>query len=395
MHLGFVSYEFPPDTGQGGIATYTKEVAATFARLGTEVDVFVGSPIRGGVERLASNHRIHYIQCRSRAAFIRTSPEYIRGIHQMMAFDGIECPEYGAEAQFIRPQLPDVPLWIKLHTPAYLVKQLNDRYYDRLLWRRIKHMIRPYQKERDPEYTTLRVADRILAPSVSMRAIAIRDWQLDPDRVLTVPNPYHPSESFTSIELPDGSPTVIYIGRLETRKGVWNLAKAIPQILKQVPNAKFIFLGKDSCGPHRERSMKRVLQGILKNCLDRVEFLDAVPLEEVPRTIARASIAVFPSLWENFPNVCLEAMAAGRAVVASKEGGMMDMLAPSNGGLFIDPNDPNSIVSGLLELLQDPNRIREMGERNRMRAVGYYGKALACELFDVYRRLCFGVKDER
>ena len=389
MHLGFVSYEFPPDTGQGGIATYTKEVANAFARMGTEVDVFVASPTRTGVERLAPNHRIHFIQCDSREAFIRLSPERIRSIHQIMAFDGIEFPEYGAEARFIREALPDVPVWIKLHTPAYLVKQLNDRYYDRSWWRKIKKWIRPYQKEKDAEYNTLKIADRILAPCDSMRSIAIRDWELDPEKVWTVPNPYQPSESFTSIDLPDGSPTVIYVGRLETRKGVWNLAKAIPQVLKQIPEARFIFLGKDSRGPHRQRSMKKLLQRAMAGCLDRVEFIDAVPLEDVPKQMARASIAVFPSLWENFPNVCLEAMAAGRAIVASKEGGMAEMLTPCNGGVLVDPNDPTDIANGLIELLRDPVSLREMGARNRERVVTYYGKALTGELFDIYRKLSF------
>jgi glycosyltransferase involved in cell wall biosynthesis len=120
-----------------------------------------------------------------------------------------------------------------------------------------------------------------------------------------------------------------------------------------------------------------------------VEFIDAVPLEEVPRMLERASVAVFPSLWENFPNVCLEAMASGRAIVASKEGGMVDMLSPSQGGVFIDPNDPQEIANALIELFNHPDRIRQMGERNRHWATQYYGKELVRELFDTYRKLCF------
>jgi glycosyltransferase involved in cell wall biosynthesis len=135
--------------------------------------------------------------------------------------------------------------------------------------------------------------------------------------------------------------------------------------------------------------MKQLLLTELGDFADRVEFIDAVPLEEVPRVMARASIAVFPSLWENFPNVCLEAMAAGRAVVASKEGGMVDMLTSSDGGLFVDPEEPNEIANGLLTLLRDPQRVRAMGERNRTRALEYYGNTLVGELFDVYRTLSF------
>lgn len=388
MHLGFVSYEYPPDTGQGGIATYIEQVSGLLASRGAEIDVVVASPTRSGVLRLSPTLRLHLISCSSRAEFIRRSPETLASIHARFPFDGIECPEYGAEARFIREQLPSVKLWIKLHTPAYLVKRLNDRYYDQGFLRRIKKLWKPYRKEKDPEYIALQIADRILAPCDSMRQIALTDWELSPDRVMTVPNPYRVGESFSGIDLPDGSPTLIYAGRLETRKGVWNLAKAIPRVLQQMPEARFIFLGKDSRGPLRQRSMKQVLLQELGACADRVDFIDAVPLEEVPRVLARASVAVFPSLWENFPNVCLEAMAAGRAVVASNQGGMVDMLTPADGGVFIDPDNPSDIADTLLSLLRHPDRIRAMGMRNRERALQYYGNKLPAELLETYRRLC-------
>lgn len=389
MHLGFVSYEYPPDTGLGGIATYVQQVSAALSGLNVEVDVFVGSPHRSGVERLRPHYRIHYLRCSSREEFIRLSPEQLRIIHGIMPFDGIECPEYGAEASFIRSKLPGVRLWVKLHTPSYLVKRLNDHYYDRLFWRRLKNSFNPYQKEKDPEYLALQEAHRVIAPCTSMRDIAIHDWQLDPDRVWTVPNPYKPPAALTQLDLPDGSPTAIYIGRLETRKGVWNLAKAIPLVLKQQPDARFIFLGKDSQGPRRQRSMKRLLIATLGQASASVSFIDAVPLEQVPSILSRASVAVFPSIWENFPNVCLEAMAAGRAIVASNQGGMVDMLGPAEGGVFVDPESPASIANALLELFRDPSRIQAMGARNRERTIQYYGKKLIGELFDTYRKLCF------
>ena len=390
MHLGFVSYEYPPDTGQGGIATYVQQVTDLLAARGVEIDVVVASPTRSGVIRLAPTLRLHFITCTSRADFIRHSPETLASIHAQFPFDGIESPEYGAEARFIRGKLPQVKLWIKLHTPAYLVKRLNDRYYDQRLFRRIKIFLKPYRKSSDPEFLALHAADRVLAPCASMRQMAIADWDLPADRVLTVPNPYKAGAAFAEIEWPDGSPTVIYAGRLETRKGVWNLAKAIPMVLQQLPGARFIFLGKDSRGPLRQRSMKQVLLQELGVYADRVEFIDAVPLEEVPGVLARASVAVFPSVWENFPNVCLEAMAAGRAVVASNQGGMVDMLSPADGGIFIDPENPTEIADALLSLLRHPERIRAMGMRNRERALQYYGNSVPAELLETYRRLCFG-----
>jgi len=65
------------------------------------------------------------------------------------------------------------------------------------------------------------------------------------------------------------------------------------------------------------------------------------------------------------------------------------MLTSSDGGLFVDPEEPNEIANGLLTLLRDPQRVRAMGERNRTRALEYYGNTLVGELFDVYRTLSF------
>ena len=58
--------------------------------------------------------------------------------------------------------------------------------------------------------------------------------------------------------------TVLYIGRLETRKGVYNLAKAIPEVVKKIPDVRFVFLGKDSRGVFREKSMKKAPHSAFK-----------------------------------------------------------------------------------------------------------------------------------
>jgi glycosyltransferase involved in cell wall biosynthesis len=262
---------------------------------------------------------------------------------------------------------------------------LNDYYYNKSPLRRLKNIVGlKYRRSRDPEYKAIKEADFIISPSHSLKNIVSERWNIDPSKIYHAPNPYFPSEQLQSIPTTSGSENILYIGRLETRKGVYNLARAIPLVLKSFPNSKFTFLGKDSRGPRREKSMLTVLKQIIGESHSNVSFLDYVPLTEVPSIIAKADICVFPSLWENFPNVCLEAMTAGKSIVASKNGGMVDMLQDNKGGVLVDPHEPSDIANGIIQLLSDSNFRNEAGKRNREKAVRYYGGDLTDELVQLY-----------
>ena len=107
---------------------------------------------------------------------------------------------------------------------------------------------------------------------------------------------------------------------------------------------------------------------------DRIEFIDHVPLSDIPLWLEKTDICVFNSLWENFPNVCLEAMSAGRGIVASKNGGMYEILHDIHGGEFVNPYNPIEIESALIKLLQNPDERMAMGDRCRNKVIEFYAK---------------------
>jgi glycosyltransferase involved in cell wall biosynthesis len=385
MRIAFVSYEFPPDTGVGGIATYVRQIASLFSELKISVEVICASPTRTGTVLENQYLSITRIQCESTEQFRKLSPLVVAERHAARPFDLIEVPEYGAEGLYMKAKLPNVPLVTKLHTPRFLIKELNDYYYDKSPLRKLKNIVGlRYKRSKDPEYKAIKETDFIISPSRSLIKLVSERWNIDPSKIHLAPNPYFPSEHLQSITPTTGSENILYIGRLETRKGVYNLARAIPLVLQSFPNARFTFLGKDSRGPRREKSMLTVLKQIIGEGLANVSFLDFVPLTEVPSIIAKADICVFPSLWENFPNVCLEAMTAGKSIVASKNGGMVDMLQDNNGGVLVDPHEPADIANGIIQLLSNPTFQYEAGKRNRQKAVGYYGGDLTSELVQLY-----------
>ena len=156
-------------------------------------------------------------------------------------------------------------------------------------------------------------------------------------------------------------------------------------MLAQVPDTKFIFLGRNDRGPWRKETMKDVLLRNLKGHESHIEFIDQVSLPEVYRLLEQTKVCVFPSLWENFPNVCLEAMAAGKGIVASRSGGMKEMLEPVNGGVLINPHNVAELADAITTLLLDDTKRNAMGERSRKRVVDYYAQALPEQLITLYK----------
>ena len=153
-------------------------------------------------------------------------------------------------------------------------------------------------------------ADEFVSPSLELGNILIRKWGLDKTKISHVPYPYVPSEKLLKISVETHTNIITFIGRLEMRKGVLDLARAIPLILRHYPDAKFRFVGSAEHSPQRNLDMRQYLERMLQNNSRLVEFISHVPFDAIPNVLAETDICVFPSLWENFPCVCLEAMAA-------------------------------------------------------------------------------------
>ena len=387
MRICLISYEYPPDTGIGGIGTYMYQLSKSLEKRKIETEVICATGKKSYTEIQGDYLTISRINCNSREQFRVLAPPMAKKRFDIKKFDIIECPEYGADGLHIKEILPDVPLVIKLHTPRFLIKQINDFYYNQLLWRKVKSKFSGgYNYKNDPEYQAALKADILLSPSHSLKEIIASRWKIPGEKIIFLPNIYNPSPQLLNISAGSQSKTILYIGRLETRKGVYNLAKAIPLVLKRIPDAHFIFLGKDSQGPQRERSMKAVLQKELGSFTGNVSFVDHVPMDEIPAYLSQAHTCVFPSLWENFPNVCLEAMAAGRNIVASENGGMKDMLEDISRQQLVNPHDVVLLANNIIASLQN-NITSTIGVQNRKKIVQEYGEKVIDRIIQLYQSL--------
>ena len=391
MRIAFISYEAPPDTLVGGIGTYVGQAARTLARRGHEVEVFTASP-KAASTLDENGYLTHRVQCsqafEDRMAFPELVGQLFAERHARAPFHVLEGAEFLAEARVAKKLVPDIPLVIKLHMSMTYIRQLN-RPPIPVTWkikRAIKSVLQPLLQlerwrveEKEFDFASLELphlleADEITAPCRAVADITARMWHLDRSKMFEVPNIFVPPASLLEIPVETTTNTVGYMGRLEHRKGVIDIAHAIPLILKRFPNTRFLFAGASLDSPAPGVNMEDYMKGIIGPGLRQVTFLGKVAPGEIQKVYGAMDIAVFPSLWENFPNTCLEAMAAGRGVVGSSAGGMAQQLDDGNAGILIRPKRPREIADAVCRLLENPDLRKNLGRKARARVLAEYGE---------------------
>jgi glycogen(starch) synthase len=391
MKIAFVTFEYPPDTAYGGIAAYMAHAARVLHSRGHTIEVFTASPHRSGSEQEAGV-TVHRVRESVPLRFGEAIAPVFAARHREVGFDVLEGPEYHADARGAVREVPDIPLVITLHTPSSHLLKLNA--YEPSTVRRVRsylgvlaHGSRPHwgyppEQEGYREYVSrvapierahARDADEIVSPSRALGARLIAEWRLDPHRVVTIPFSFQPSDALLRIPADTRTNVITFLGRLERRKGVLDLARAIPHILARFPGARFRFIGGAEGSPVPSVDMRTYLERELSAHSESVEFTGQVPRERIPDVLTSTDIVVLPSLWENFPFACLEAMTAARGVVASNAGGMADMLDGGCAGRLVPPRNPGALARAVLELLTNPEERIALGRAARERVATVYG----------------------
>jgi glycogen(starch) synthase len=174
-----------------------------------------------------------------------------------------------------------------------------------------------------------------------------------------------------------GGPTgVLFLGRLHRQKGVDTLIRALPLL---PPDATVMLVGD---GP--ERAALRRLAADL-GVADRVTVTGFVPHGMVPGLLAGADVVVMPSRYEELGTALVEAMAAGRPVVASRVGGIPELVRDGVDGLLVQPDDPAALAKAITRVLANPVLAAELGASGRARVAGHHWAALAGRVLGVYR----------
>jgi len=165
---------------------------------------------------------------------------------------------------------------------------------------------------------------------------------------------------------------VLYVGRLEKRKGILDLFRAIPVVLQAIPEVQFIIAGQDNSthdGFLRRTGMDYPTYFAHRygSYASRVEFKGMVSDEALQSLYQSCDLFVAPSLYESFGLIYLEAMNYAKPVIGCHAGGIPEVVEHGVTGLLVDPGAPKALAEAILTLLRAPARLREMGLAGRQR----------------------------
>lgn len=405
MRVCLVSRELAPFFG-AGIGVYASGAAAAWRDGGHETHVLTAA--RSGLDASAfPGVALHAAGERSHATPAPApGTEYLhhawavhsvlRRLHRRHPFDYVEFPDYWAEGYYAlrsartSGDYAGAVLGVRLHTPTRFCRELNDESPDPAA---------PGLEE--CEESAMAAADVLLSPTRSLldraraallarelspppgevvrypfdAAAAVRDLSAPALRPHAAPSPADESPR-TSPESRNAPRRVLFLGRLERRKGVELLVSAAAAMLDSGLDAEFLLVGGDtSTGPGGTSMLSRLRALAARH--DRIRFEPARPRHALGALIRSSAVCCFPSLWENFPNVCLEAMSLGACVVGSDAGGMGEIIEDGVSGLLFRTGEAADLRRALHGALGDealrtrlgraaPARVRELCDPARI-----------------------------
>ena len=411
MRIGFFVWEYPPEL-VGGLGTYAEYITREFVELGNDVSVFTLNPgdlktreILRGVEvhrpliADASNVFPMFVidDLKKWGTNIRLFNDiFIYNILSATKFiNGLIKKEgYTFDVVCVHDWLSSIAgLIIKNETKIPVVFHVHSTEWGRSGGQGssvVSHL----------EYATAQKADRIVTVSHTMRDDLTRHgWSQSKISVVwngVDPERYNPKEcreeDVEKIREKYGIPKdwkmLLFLGRLTWVKSVRNLLQAMPMVFSEYPKTKLVILGKGEEQRDIVETAERL--GIKDKIIYRFEF---VPEDERILHYAAADLCIFPSVYEPFGIVSLEAMSMAKPVVVGAQGvvGFREQVVssgPDQNGVHVNGGDPADIAWGIKEVLKDSERAKRWGENGRKRVLEFFTWRKAAEqTLEIYKTL--------
>lgn len=383
LNICLISREFPPDTAFGGIATFSLDTALMLRSRGHHVTVFSQS--------LGPSHVLEYqglivhkIQIPRFFSSYNNLPIFILAFntvvmsevircHRNQPFDLIDVPDHLAEGLFSTLFL-DIPVITRLHTPYSLIVEMGlNNYKKGLSFFLIKMMEKIALSRSAVLYAPCADIVRLSKNLLSFGPVPVEIFGYPLDLTLFSPQP---------TEIHDGPLRILFIGRLEQRKGIETIVEAFPKVFSACPDARLTLLGNDTPNINGFSSVKEYLKYSFAKaqCVENVDFSGHVPLDQLPAFFRCHDIVWIPSMYDNYPLICLEAMACGKAVIVSNAGGLPEIVRHRETGLIFEKGDSGSLAKLTLELFYDSGLAAQLGQNARKYTLAH------CSLESIYDR---------
>lgn len=397
MRICLISTEFAPFHGWGA-GTYASLMSKALAQAGHEVHVLTwDAAILDRAAALRPGVQFHAIQWDRSPTGLPGYPSHpvrhamgvydtLRELHARHRFEYIEYPDFGGEGHFVGRakrtlgEFSDAVIGVRLHASVEWLMQLN----------KTERVGKDWVYNRHIEAQAIRDADIAIAPSRAMIEVVRRQLGANlgastgrAGRVIrVVHNPFDSSllGQDDSQDAADhagantnGTPVILCVGRIAHQKGTHVLVEAALRLMATGRDVRVRIMGGDTpTGPLGQSMLGELRKMIPQRWVERFEIRDDQhPRHILLEEIRKAAVCVYPSLWENFPYACAEAMASGATVLGSDGGGIPEMIEDGVSGLLFRSEDAADCAEKLDRLLDDaalrqnlaraaPQRIRQL-----------------------------------
>jgi glycogen synthase len=270
-------------------------------------------------------------------------------------------------------KLFDIPLVVTLHS----LEPLRP-------WK--EHQLgRGYVVSSWAEAAAVEEAGRIIAVSAQMRDDILAHFRVDPSRVVVLHNGVDAS-AFRRTERRDAldrhgvrAPYVLFVGRISEQKGIFPLLEAAAHF---PPDVELVLCAASPDTPEIEARLAAAVAG-----RPRIRWINAMlPHDDVVQLYSHAALFVCPSVYEPFGLINLEAMACGAAVVASRVGGIPEVVVDGETGILVPQGEPGALAAAVCALCGDPERAARFGAAGRRRVEAAFSwERIAERTLAVYR----------
>jgi len=271
---------------------------------------------------------------------------------------------------------------IGMGMPAFLARKLLRKPY--VVWGRGSEVYLPWLYKKPISKLVMRSASAVIALTEDMkgeiqkicnREVSVIPNGIDLDRFQNL------SSRGKGLKVNSAEKLILFVGGLKPTKGIEYLIQAMSSIRQSETKAKLLLVGQ---GEEKEG-----LEHLAKNLdlSNYVRFTGGIPNTEVPEYMAASDVFVLPSLSEGFPNVILEAMASGLPIVATRVGGLPEIIKEGNNGFLVEPKNPQQLAEKVLLILKDKELRKRISKNNEEKAKGYSWESIVDRLEKVYQTI--------
>ena len=381
MNIGLFSPNYPGVTGDGGIGTYTRELAIAFRAAGHNVAVLTGGQKRG--QTMSEGVPIDIIEPRFIPVLGSMLPGVVPSIR--VGRKALQLVDTAKLEIFEFPNWEGMGLWFALRRRVPLVVRLSTSSAES---QAIDAIQKTWSSRSDVarEAMQSRLADALVTHSRAHRTVMAQELGVPESRITVIPLGVEVQPGFVKNVAQRETRKVVFLGRLERRKGVLELLKAVPLVVAEVPSARFLLIGPDRPHCPGGRYHKQYFEEEFPPALHRhVMFAGSLPHDDVTRHLQEADLFVAPSLYESFGLVFLEAMRWGTPVVGTSAGGIPEIVESGRSGVLVPPEDERPLASAIVDLLKNDERRRALGAEGKMRVETLFSVAsTAARTLDLY-----------